>query len=115
MEKYRLVQEHKAPEVSDMFQQEESTAGATTGAAPAAGGEAGFPVVRITQQGKPRNYISYAMGLFVRSRMLHGRYYTSIGLEVVSSHPFLSSFTLDRPKGPPPSSSRPWDGPSTRL
>jgi hypothetical protein len=64
MEKYRLVQEHKAPEVSDMFQQEDSTAtGAATAAA--ATGDAGFPVVRITQQGKPRNYISYAMGLFV--------------------------------------------------
>jgi hypothetical protein len=64
MEKYRLVQEHKAPEVSDMFQHEDGTAtGAATAAA--ATGDSGFPVVRITQQGKPRNYISYAMGLFV--------------------------------------------------
>jgi hypothetical protein len=65
MEKYRLVQEHKAPEVSDMFQQDDSTTG--TGAATGATGDAGLPVVRITQQGKPRNYISYAMGLFVSS------------------------------------------------
>lgn len=27
-----------------------------------------FPEVRITQQGKPRNYISYAMNLFVSPR-----------------------------------------------
>jgi hypothetical protein len=54
MEKYRLVQEHKAPETSEQFQEENVTGD-------------GFPVVRITQQGKPRNYISYAMGLFVSS------------------------------------------------
>jgi hypothetical protein len=29
-----------------------------------------FPEVRITQQGKPRNYISYAMGLLVRTLRL---------------------------------------------
>ena len=46
MEKYRLVQEHKA-EGSEL---------------PV---DAHFPEVRITQQGKPRNYISYAMSLFV--------------------------------------------------
>ena len=46
MEKYRLVQERKGD--GDDFLE------ATTG------GE-----VRITQQGKPRNYISYAMGLLV--------------------------------------------------
>jgi hypothetical protein len=67
MEKYRLVQEHKAPEVSDMFQQEDSTTGTGAGSGATATGDAGLPVVRITQQGKPRNYISYAMGLFVSS------------------------------------------------
>jgi ribonuclease P/MRP protein subunit RPP25 len=55
MDKYRLVQEHKAPETSEQFQEENVTGD-------------GFPVVRITQQGKPRNYISYAMGLFVSAR-----------------------------------------------
>jgi ribonucleases P/MRP protein subunit RPP25 len=53
MEKYRLVQEHKA-DGEDFLE-------------PTSNYE-----VRITQQGKPRNYISYAMGLFVStySRML---------------------------------------------
>lgn len=46
MEKYRLVQEHK----SDGDEFLESNAKSE---------------VRITQQGKPRNYISYAMNLFV--------------------------------------------------
>jgi len=45
MEKYRLVQEHKGD--GDEFL--ESTNNCE---------------VRITQQGKPRNYISFAMGLF---------------------------------------------------
>ena len=49
MEKYRLVEEHKGDDV-DEFQ-----------------GEASSTEVRITQQGKPRNYISYAMSLFVSS------------------------------------------------
>ena len=48
MEKYRLVQEHKGD--GDDFLE------------PTASCE-----VRITQQGKPRNYISYAMSLFVSS------------------------------------------------
>jgi hypothetical protein len=65
MEKYRLVQEHKAPEVSDMFQQDDSTTGTGAGASATAPGDAGLPVVRITQQGKPKNYPSYATGLFV--------------------------------------------------
>ena len=47
MEKYRLVQEHKGD--GDDFLEPSTNC-----------------VVRITQQGKPRNYISYAMGLFVR-------------------------------------------------
>lgn len=49
MEKYRLVQEHKADQHEDFLEESGS-----------------LPVVRITQQGKPRNYISYAMNLFVR-------------------------------------------------
>ena len=48
MEKYRLVEEHKGD--SDDFMEEGSAS-----------------EVRITQQGKPRNYISYAMTLFVSS------------------------------------------------
>lgn len=47
MEKYRLVQEHKGDG-------EEFLVDSTTNSE-----------VRITQQGKPRNYISYAMSLFV--------------------------------------------------
>ena len=50
MEKYRLVQEHKGD--GDDFLE------------PTASCE-----VRITQQGKPRNYISYSMGLFVSSNV----------------------------------------------
>jgi len=46
MEKYRLVEEHKGD--GDEFL-----------------GDEGTSEVRITQQGKPRNYISYAMSLFV--------------------------------------------------
>ena len=48
MEKYRLVQERKAEEFLETQTEK-------------------FPEVRITQQGKPRNYISYAMNLFVRT------------------------------------------------
>jgi hypothetical protein len=47
MEKYRLVQENKGD--GDDFLEPTTNC-----------------EVRITQQGKPRNYISYAMGLFVR-------------------------------------------------
>uniref|UniRef100_A0A7S3DT23 DNA/RNA-binding protein Alba-like domain-containing protein n=1 Tax=Entomoneis paludosa TaxID=265537 RepID=A0A7S3DT23_9STRA len=49
MEKYRLVQEHKSEESDDFLGTQ------TSGS---------LPEVRITQQGKPRNYISYAMNLF---------------------------------------------------
>lgn len=56
MEKYRLVQEHKA-EDSQEFQTTDSTSVDEAGN--------NFPEVRITQQGKPRNYISYALSLFV--------------------------------------------------
>lgn len=53
MEKYRLIQESKADE-HDLAH-----------GANAASSMLEFPEVRITQQGKPRNYISYAMNLFV--------------------------------------------------
>jgi DNA-binding protein len=54
MEKYRLVQEHKAEgaELLEPFPVSTSS----------------FPEVRITQQGKPRNYISHAMSLFVSAK-----------------------------------------------
>ena len=51
MEKYRLVEEHKGEGEDFLEQTSESE-------------------VRITQQGKPRNYISYAMNLFVSSDVL---------------------------------------------
>jgi hypothetical protein len=53
MEKYRLIQEHKA-DIDDI-----GLSGASEGL------PSPFPEVRITQQGKPRNYITYAMNLFV--------------------------------------------------
>lgn len=53
MEKYRLVQEQKGDQ--DDIGPISSTSSH----------ESIFPEVRITQQGKPRNYISYAMNLFV--------------------------------------------------
>jgi hypothetical protein len=52
MEKYRLVQEQKADPDDILLGIEQEGVP--------------FPEVRITQQGKPRNYISYAMNLFVR-------------------------------------------------
>lgn len=56
MEKYRLVQEHKAdPDDIGLVPSSHEPSGATPV----------FPEIRITQQGKPRNYISYAMNLFV--------------------------------------------------
>lgn len=72
MEKYRLVQEHARGEAAAAAMPQSSTAvssdpHATTSSSVDESGELGaLPVVRITQQGKPRNYISYAMGLFVR-------------------------------------------------
>ena len=57
MDKYRLVQEHTAEADNgtstdnDNTENDDSTMSCE---------------VRITQQGKPRNYISYAMKLFVR-------------------------------------------------
>jgi hypothetical protein len=53
MEKYRLVQEVKpSPSENDFLKTSMQ-------------GQQEIPQVRITQQGKPRNYISYAMNLFV--------------------------------------------------
>jgi hypothetical protein len=59
MEKYRLVpeQQHKPTEL-EMPPEGQRLRQQHT--------ESGFPEVRITQQGKPRNYISYAMSLLVR-------------------------------------------------
>jgi hypothetical protein len=54
MEKYSLV---KGDGTGDAFLE------ATTGCE-----------VRITQQGKPRNYISYAMGLLVRTLLHRGMF-----------------------------------------
>jgi hypothetical protein len=52
MEKYRLVRELKKEEV----QSEDSLVASSVG---------DTPEVRITQQGKPRAYISFGMNLFV--------------------------------------------------
>jgi hypothetical protein len=60
MEKYRLIQEHKA-------EGGEMEVGGTASTS-ISNDTSGFPEVRITQQGKPRNYISYAMSLFVSSK-----------------------------------------------
>ena len=57
MEKYRLVQEQVA---DTEFQQHDSVRRQPT--------ESGFPEIRITQQGKPRNYISYVMNLLVSTK-----------------------------------------------
>lgn len=54
MEKYRLVNEERVD--SDDVQ--------------IPGETDDFPEVRITQQGKPRNYISYAMSLLVCDKIL---------------------------------------------
>ena len=55
MDKYRLVQEHTA-EADNVTETENTNNDDSTMSCE----------VRITQQGKPRNYISYAMKLFVR-------------------------------------------------
>ena len=58
MDKYRLVEEHIADDdkETDKNNTDDSTMNCE---------------VRITQQGKPRNYISYAMKLFVRADKLN--------------------------------------------
>lgn len=58
MDKYRLVEEHRIE--NESFEEEGSWPGRTT--------QQGFPEVRITQQGKPRNFIAYSMSLFVSFR-----------------------------------------------
>ena len=58
MDKYRLVQEHAA-EADNGAEKENTNNDDSTMSCE----------VRITQQGKPRNYISYAMKLFVRAGM----------------------------------------------
>jgi hypothetical protein len=57
MEKYRLVPEQQHKPTEQEMQPEGQRRPQHT--------ESGFPEVRITQQGKPRNYISYAMSLLV--------------------------------------------------
>jgi hypothetical protein len=70
MEKYRLVQEQKLDEVISSSPPPTTTTTASQHTSDAATTSTSisseFPEVRITQQGKPRNYISYAMGLLVR-------------------------------------------------
>ena len=62
MEKYRLIQEHKAEQEASLMQQQGGGAALSGDGGPISA----YPEVRITQQGKPRNYISYAMSLLVR-------------------------------------------------
>ena len=56
MDKYRLVQEHTAEADNGTDNENTDNDDSTMSCE-----------VRITQQGKPRNYISYAMKLFVRA------------------------------------------------
>lgn len=56
MDKYRLVQEHAAEAENGTEKENPNNDDSTMSCE-----------VRITQQGKPRNYISYAMKLFVRA------------------------------------------------
>ena len=82
MEKYRLVQEQKVDEAASTpllgatlpttahpsrpHAPEATTPATSTVTTTTSSSSSEFPEVRITQQGKPRNYISYAMGLLVR-------------------------------------------------
>ena len=77
MEKYRLVQEHKSEE-SDEFLGTQTSGG--------------LPEVRITQQGKPRNYISYAMNLFVSLATQRGVY--CVCVRRISSHLWVCFFCV---------------------
>ena len=98
MEKYRLVQELKVDEVSTRpplpasptqppnmadvaaacpqrnpaITQSRPHASDTATTSTGTVSSSEFPEVRITQQGKPRNYISYAMGLLVRYKSHYG-------------------------------------------
>jgi hypothetical protein len=87
MEKYRLIQEQKPDELSSTsfapphapnvdgagsLRRKPSTTTTqsryhTSDTVTTSSNE--YPEVRITQQGKPRNYISYAMNLLVRHRI----------------------------------------------
>ena len=62
MDKYRLVQEHssKGDGDGDSSNNDNDNNDSTMNCE-----------VRITQQGKPRNYISYAMKLFVSALLLY--------------------------------------------
>ena len=95
MDKYRLVQEHKLEDESDEYLGQPTATGGTgaTAASSASASTDNFPEVRITQQGKPRNYISYAMNLFVRvmsqfhSVSCHSNQF-SWDLVILSSHTY---------------------------
>lgn len=55
MEKYRLVREHKTDETEEVMAKTSASSSSLEN----------IPEVRITQQGKPRAYISFGMNLFV--------------------------------------------------
>jgi hypothetical protein len=64
MEKYRLIPDtSKTDYEQSSFEPQYPHRGGGGPLYPSS--EHKFPEVRITQQGKPRNYISYAMNLFV--------------------------------------------------
>ena len=76
MDKYRLVKSadddatvHQHQESQSQSQSRQTSLDASTAASVSTStsttGKANQGIVRITQQGKPRNYISYAMKLFV--------------------------------------------------
>jgi len=72
MEKYRLVGEKKKNDTtfpdSKTLEQQHGAQGQLKRSGDNQGGESedGSEVVKITQQGKPRNYITYAMNLFAQ-------------------------------------------------
>ena len=74
MDKYRLVKSadddatvHQHQESQSQSQSRQTSLDPSTAASTSTSttGKANQGIVRITQQGKPRNYISYAMKLFV--------------------------------------------------
>ena len=82
MEKYRLIQEqkpeevvptptsnvvdHSAGRIQPSTTTQQHTSDTITKSTTSTSRSIEYPEVRITQQGKPRNYISYAMNLLVR-------------------------------------------------
>jgi hypothetical protein len=80
MEKYRLVEEHKGEGEDFLEQTSESE-------------------VRITQQGKPRNYISYAMNLFV-SRLVSRNHRSRLPVLETDSHVLVCSLANHRLRAP---------------